>query len=175
MPTYQARPRFLRDYKNLTRKQAAAWDSALDLFIACLRRGRFEPSLRVKRTPGSHEEVWNPWRSASPHAGLGAARSTSWRHRSIRSLQTDARRWGFPGLGDTFKIMASAQTAPTRPLKVGDHVAANVPGIDWKGIVVEDRGPLGLDGRQIVVIRVGNEDEGRRFEVRAEYLERVAA
>ena len=49
MPTYQARPRFLRDYKNLTREQAAAWESALDLFIACLQRGRFEPGLRVKR------------------------------------------------------------------------------------------------------------------------------
>lgn len=51
MPTYQARPRFLRDYKNLTREQAAAWDSALDLFIACLRRGRLEPdrpSLRCR-------------------------------------------------------------------------------------------------------------------------------
>jgi hypothetical protein len=29
VPTYQARPRFLRDYKNLTREQAAAWESAL--------------------------------------------------------------------------------------------------------------------------------------------------
>jgi hypothetical protein len=71
--------------------------------------------------------------------------------------------------------MAHALTAPTDSLKVGDRVAANVPGIDWKGIVVEDRGPLGLDGRQIVVIRVGNEDEGRQFEVRAEDLERIAA
>ncbi|MGH2864928.1 MAG: hypothetical protein ACRDJX_06725 [Solirubrobacteraceae bacterium] len=71
--------------------------------------------------------------------------------------------------------MASAQRAPTKSLKVGDHVTANVPGIDWTGIVVEDRGPLGLDGRQIVVIRVGNEDEGRQFEVRAEDLDRVAA
>jgi hypothetical protein len=52
VPTYQARPRFLRDYKNLTREQAAAWESALDLFIACLRRGRFEPGLRVKRVQG---------------------------------------------------------------------------------------------------------------------------
>src|ERR1700691_818121 len=63
VPTYQARPRFLRDYKNLTREQAAAWDSALDLFIACLRRGRFEPGLRVKRVqgyPGVWELTWAP-------------------------------------------------------------------------------------------------------------------
>ena len=63
MPTYQARPRFLRDYKNLTREQAAAWESALDLFIACLRRGRFEPGLRVKRVqgyPGVWELAWAP-------------------------------------------------------------------------------------------------------------------
>ena len=57
MPTYQARPRFLRDYKNLTREQATAWESALDLFIACLRRGRFEPGLRVKRVQG-YPGVW---------------------------------------------------------------------------------------------------------------------
>jgi hypothetical protein len=71
--------------------------------------------------------------------------------------------------------VAHTPTAPTGSLKVGDRVAANVPGIDWKGVVVEDRGPLGLDGRQIVVIRVGGEDEDRRFEVRAEDLDRVAA
>jgi hypothetical protein len=71
--------------------------------------------------------------------------------------------------------VAHAQTTPTGSLKVGDRVAANVPSIDWKGVVVEDRGPLGLDGRQIVVIRVGGEDEGPRFDVRAEDLDRVAA
>jgi hypothetical protein len=72
--------------------------------------------------------------------------------------------------------MAHAQTAPTTDsLKVGDHVVSKVPGFDWKGIVVEDRGPLGVDGSQILLIRVGDEDEGRKFEVRAETLERVAA
>jgi len=44
VPTYQPRPRFLRDFKSLTPEQAAAWSKALDLFIACLRRGSFEPS-----------------------------------------------------------------------------------------------------------------------------------
>lgn len=61
MPTYQARPRFLRDYKNLTPEQAAAWEKALDSFIECLRHGRFEPGLRVKRVqgyPGVWEMTW---------------------------------------------------------------------------------------------------------------------
>lgn len=57
MPTYQPRPRFLRDFKSLTPGQAAAWSKALDLFIACLRRGSFEPSLRVKRVQG-YPAVW---------------------------------------------------------------------------------------------------------------------
>jgi mRNA-degrading endonuclease YafQ of YafQ-DinJ toxin-antitoxin module len=63
VPTYQARRRFLRDHKNLTSEQVAAWEKALELFIACLRRGRFEPSLRVKRVqgyPGVWEMTWAP-------------------------------------------------------------------------------------------------------------------
>jgi mRNA-degrading endonuclease YafQ of YafQ-DinJ toxin-antitoxin module len=63
VPTYQARPRFLRDFKSLSREQEAAWDKALDLFIACLRRGRFEPGLRIKRVqgyPGVWEMTWAP-------------------------------------------------------------------------------------------------------------------
>lgn len=63
MPTYQARRRFLRDHKALTAEQAAAWEKTLDQFIACLRRGRFEPGLRVKRVqgyPGVWEMTWAP-------------------------------------------------------------------------------------------------------------------
>ncbi len=63
MPTYQARPRFLRDYKNLTREQAAAWESALDLFIACLRRGavRAGPTGQERQGyPGVWELTWAP-------------------------------------------------------------------------------------------------------------------
>ncbi|THD75205.1 MAG: hypothetical protein E7812_17625 [Phenylobacterium sp.] len=71
--------------------------------------------------------------------------------------------------------MAHTQTAPTDSLKVGDHVVSKIPGIDWKGVIVEDLGPLGVDGSEIFVIRVGDEDEGRHFNARAENLERVAA
>jgi hypothetical protein len=63
VPTYQPRLRFLRDFKSLSAEQEAAWEKALDLFIACLRRGRFEPSLRVKRVqgyPGVWEMTWPP-------------------------------------------------------------------------------------------------------------------
>jgi hypothetical protein len=61
VPTYQPRPRFLRDFKNLTAPQVAAWEKALDVFIECLRSGRFEPGLRVKRVqgyPGVWEMTW---------------------------------------------------------------------------------------------------------------------
>lgn len=63
MPTYQARQRFLRDFKSLSREQAAVWEKALDLFIECLRRGSFDPSLRIKRVqgyPGAWEMKWAP-------------------------------------------------------------------------------------------------------------------
>ena len=61
MPTYRARPRFLRDIKDLTAEQMAAWEKALNSFIECLRRGKFEPTLRVKRVqgyPGVWEMTW---------------------------------------------------------------------------------------------------------------------
>jgi mRNA-degrading endonuclease YafQ of YafQ-DinJ toxin-antitoxin module len=61
VPTYQPRPRFLRDFKNLTAAQVAAREKALDSFISCLRRGRFEPGLRVKPVqgyPGVWEMTW---------------------------------------------------------------------------------------------------------------------
>ncbi len=93
----------------------------------------------------------------------------------IKSRLTGAKRWDFRVPGDTFKTMAHTQTAPTDSLKVGDHVVSKVPGFDWKGVIVKDLGPLGVGGSQIFVIRVGNEDEGRQFDVRAENLERVAA
>ena len=63
VPTYQARPRFLRDYKQPDPRAGSRLGSALDLFIACLRRGRFEPGLRVKRVqgyPGVWELTWAP-------------------------------------------------------------------------------------------------------------------
>jgi hypothetical protein len=71
--------------------------------------------------------------------------------------------------------MAHTRSVPTDSLKVGDHVVSKVPGIDWKGVIVEDLGALGVDGSEIFVIRVGDEDEGRHFNARAENLERVAA
>ncbi len=66
-------------------------------------------------------------------------------------------------------------TATTEPLKVGDRVASKVPGFDWTGTIIEDFGPLGVDGRQIFLVRVGDEDRARQFDVPAESLERIAA
>ena len=69
--------------------------------------------------------------------------------------------------------MARAATTANM-LKVGDKVVLRIAGAARYGVVVEDRGPLAANGSQIVAIQIGD-DEDRRFEVRAEYLERVAA
>jgi len=69
--------------------------------------------------------------------------------------------------------MVRTPTSARDALKVGDEVVLRLAGSERRGVVVEDRGPLAVDGRQIVTIRVGDEDEARRFEVRAEHLERV--
>lgn len=71
--------------------------------------------------------------------------------------------------------MAPAHPAATDSLKVGDHVTSKLPAFNWRGVIVEDLGALGIDGSEIFVIRVGDEDEGRHFNARAENLERVAA
>jgi hypothetical protein len=71
--------------------------------------------------------------------------------------------------------MARNRTSSAGSLKVGDHVTSKLPAFNWKGVIVEDLGPLGIDGSEIFVIRVGDEDDGRRFNARAESLERVAA
>lgn len=70
--------------------------------------------------------------------------------------------------------MGRSKTATVETLKVGDRVVLRVAGAARYGVVVEDRGPLASNGTQIVAIQTGGED-GRRFEVRAEYLERLAA
>jgi hypothetical protein len=70
--------------------------------------------------------------------------------------------------------MSRSSAATTKKLKVGDKVVLRVAGRARYGVVIEDRGPLASNGSQIVAIEIGN-DEDRRFEVRAEYLERVAA
>lgn len=71
--------------------------------------------------------------------------------------------------------MARPKTPRIDLLKVGDHVTSKVPGFNWKGVIIEDLGPLGVGGRQIFPVHVGDEDMGRRFDVPAENLERVAA
>ncbi len=71
--------------------------------------------------------------------------------------------------------MARTKTPPAGWLKVGDRVVSNTPGIDWRGVVVEDRGPLAINGSQIVAIRLDYAPNAPQIEVRAEDLERVAA
>jgi hypothetical protein len=69
--------------------------------------------------------------------------------------------------------MARKERTPAGWLKVGDRVVSTTPGIDWRGVVVEDRGPLAINGSQIVAIRLDYALDAPQFEVRAEDLERV--
>jgi hypothetical protein len=71
--------------------------------------------------------------------------------------------------------MARTKAPPPGWLKVGGRVVSNTPGIDWRGVVVEDRGPLAINGSQIVAIRLDYAPTAPQIEVRAEDLERVAA
>ena len=66
-------------------------------------------------------------------------------------------------------------TSPATSLKVGDHVTSKLPAFSWRGVIIEDLGPLGIDGSKIFVICEGDEDHGRHFNARAEHLERVTA
>lgn len=68
------------------------------------------------------------------------------------------------------------KTSRADQLKVGDHVASNVPAFSWRGVVFRDFGPIGRDGRQIVTVRVEHE-EGRceTFDASADHVERIPA
>lgn len=69
MPTYEASPAFLRDYRRLTAAQRDRFATALSGFIADLlameagERHWFRPGLRVKPVrgaPGLYEMTWAP-------------------------------------------------------------------------------------------------------------------
>ncbi|MEU6233569.1 hypothetical protein [Kitasatospora sp. NPDC047058] len=58
MPTYESLAHFLRDWKNLTAAQKAAFLVAVAQFVAHVRAGEgFRRGLRVKRMQG-HPDVW---------------------------------------------------------------------------------------------------------------------
>lgn len=79
MPTYEADPRFWRDWERLTEVQRSLFLSAVQQMVDDLRsRRRFHPRLRVKGyqgQPGVFEMTWAPdgralFRyGASPRAG----------------------------------------------------------------------------------------------------------
>jgi predicted RNase H-like HicB family nuclease len=68
------------------------------------------------------------------------------------------------------------KTSRAGSLKVGDHVASNVPAFSWRGVVIRDFGAIGGDGRQIVTVRVEiGEGSCHTFDASAEHVERVPA
>jgi transcriptional regulator with XRE-family HTH domain len=72
------------------------------------------------------------------------------------------------------RIAQDSKTHPAEALKVGDPIISSVPGINWRGVVVEDRGTLAASDSQIVAIRLDFDPNGPPFDVRADDLERVA-
>lgn len=62
-------------------------------------------------------------------------------------------------------------------LKIGDEVTFRVAHLTFRARVVEDRGPIGINGRQIVRVELLEDDESSdadQFELPAEELERLA-
>ena len=56
-------------------------------------------------------------------------------------------------------------------MRVGTGVCFNFAGEAVKGTVIEDRGPIGVNGRHLYVVRVVD-DEGVRVELPADLLKR---
>jgi transcriptional regulator with XRE-family HTH domain len=72
------------------------------------------------------------------------------------------------------RIARDSKTQPADPLKIGEQIVSSVPGINWRGVVIEDRGAIAASDSQIVAIRLDFEPNGQPFDVRADDLERVA-
>jgi len=67
--------------------------------------------------------------------------------------------------------MSTGQTTKTKRFKVGDRVRFQWGGNELEGMIVEDRGPLGIDGEQIVRVQAMFDVDLRRdAEVRASRL-----
>jgi hypothetical protein len=63
VPTYGWRPRFRRDFHQLSPEQQRAFLAVVRLFVEGLRQGRLDPRLRVKRVqgrPAAWEMSWAP-------------------------------------------------------------------------------------------------------------------
>lgn len=61
MPTYEALPKFLRDFERLNGEQQEAFIAAVGKFVIDLKAGRFRTGLRVKAirgAPGIFEMTW---------------------------------------------------------------------------------------------------------------------
>lgn len=61
MPTYEALPRFLRDFERLNGEQQQAFIAAVGKFVVDLNAGKFRKGLRVKAirgAPGIFEMMW---------------------------------------------------------------------------------------------------------------------
>jgi hypothetical protein len=65
VPTYQPRPSSCATSRGLTAARVAAWEKALDVFIAYIRSGRFEPGLCVKRVQGYPGVCGMTWAAAA--------------------------------------------------------------------------------------------------------------
>jgi hypothetical protein len=61
MPTRDFLASFWRDWASLTPSQQRDFHTAVQKFVADLRRGRFRAGLRVKRVQGTHEIFEMTW------------------------------------------------------------------------------------------------------------------
>jgi hypothetical protein len=57
MPTWETTPQFDREYRALSAARRMAFLQAKTEFVDCLKRGHFEPRLRVKRVQRDRR-VW---------------------------------------------------------------------------------------------------------------------
>jgi len=73
MPTYQALPRFLKDFDQLSESDKGRFREAVAKFVEALEHGKgFRPGLRVrgiKGAPGIFEMTWAPDGRATFHYG----------------------------------------------------------------------------------------------------------
>jgi len=63
MPTYEALPRFLREYDRLTDLRKDTFDTVVARFVSDLKVGHFRPGLRVRGVQGKDgvfEMTWAP-------------------------------------------------------------------------------------------------------------------
>ncbi|HUO10149.1 MAG TPA: hypothetical protein VM008_17720 [Phycisphaerae bacterium] len=62
-------------------------------------------------------------------------------------------------------------TLPKNKLRIGKRVKVRLGGTTWRARIIEDRGPIGLNGRQLVRVELLDDEQTDEAKVAHQFVE----